>query len=154
MEFARKYPVIGFDIDNSRIQELSGGHDHTLEVDDDELKKVLTASEQSSGLFCSDQITDISSCNYFIVTVPTPTNKFNHPDLNPLYRASETVGKVLKKGDIVIYESTVYPGVTEEECAPVLERVSGLKFNIDFFLWIFLLKELIRAINCTRYPEF
>jgi UDP-N-acetyl-D-galactosamine dehydrogenase len=133
VEFAKKYPVIGFDINNARIRELTGGHDHTLEVDDDDLKKVLTHKEQSSGLFCSDQITDIGSCNYFIVTVPTPTNKFNHPDLNPLYKASETVGKVLKKGDIVIYESTVYPGVTEEECAPVLERVSGLKFNVDFF---------------------
>jgi UDP-N-acetyl-D-glucosamine/UDP-N-acetyl-D-galactosamine dehydrogenase len=133
VEFARKYPVIGFDIDSLRIEELSGGHDRTLEVENEDLKKVLAGKEQSSGLFCSDKTTDIGSCNYFILTIPTPTDQFNHPDLNPLYRASETVGKVLKKGDIVIYESTVYPGVTEEECAPILEKVSGLKFNIDFF---------------------
>src|SRR5690606_2488465 len=86
-----------------------------------------------AGLFCSNQLTDIQSANFYIVTVPTPVDKNNRPDLTPLYKASETVGKVLKKGDIVVYESTVYPGVTEEECIPVLERVSGLKFNVDFF---------------------
>lgn len=137
--FATKYPVIGFDINQNRINELRSGTDSTLEVSDDVLQAVLvkenpTASNATSmGLFCSFDISDIQSCNYFIVTVPTPVDKNNRPDLTPLYKASETVGKVLKKGDIVIYESTVYPGATEEECIPVLERVSGLKFNVDFF---------------------
>jgi UDP-N-acetyl-D-galactosamine dehydrogenase len=133
VEFAKKYPVIGFDINNSRIEELRKGHDHTLEIEDNDLKKVLCAKPGSAGLFCSNNIADLGSCNYYIVTVPTPTDKHNHPDLTPLYKASETVGKVLKKGDVVIYESTVYPGVTEEECAPVLEKISGLVFNSDFF---------------------
>jgi UDP-N-acetyl-D-galactosamine dehydrogenase len=133
VEFAKKYPVVGFDINNSRVEELRRGRDHTLEIEEEILLKVLCSHPGSPGLFCSDNISDISSCNYYIVTVPTPTDKYNHPDLSPLYRASETVGKVLKKGDVVIYESTVYPGVTEEECAPVLERVSGLVFNKDFF---------------------
>jgi UDP-N-acetyl-D-glucosamine/UDP-N-acetyl-D-galactosamine dehydrogenase len=133
VEFAKKYAVTGFDINKDRIGELTGGHDHTLEIEDSDLKKVLSAKPGQAGLFCSDQISDIRLCNFYIVTVPTPTDKHNHPDLTPLYKASETVGKVLKKGDIVIYESTVYPGVTEDECAPVLERVSGLKFNVDFF---------------------
>ena len=133
VEFAKKYPVIGFDINNSRIEELRKGHDHTLEIEDNDLKKVLCTNPGSAGLYCSNNITDLGSCNYYIVTVPTPTDKHNHPDLTPLYRASETVGKVLKRGDVVIYESTVYPGVTEEECAPVLEKVSGLVFNSDFF---------------------
>ncbi|MEY4835745.1 MAG: UDP-N-acetyl-D-glucosamine 6-dehydrogenase [Bacteroidota bacterium] len=137
--FATKYPVIGFDINQNRINELRSGTDSTLEVSDDILQAVLVkenpvaSSELSTGLFCSFDITDIQECNYFIVTVPTPVDKNNRPDLTPLYKASETVGKVLKKGDIVIYESTVYPGATEEECIPVLERVSGLKFNVDFF---------------------
>ncbi len=131
---ATKYPVIGFDINQGRIAELNSGHDATLEVEDDILKAVLTGtSKMEKGLFCSSNLDDIKDSNYFIVTVPTPVDKHNKPDLTPLYRASETVGKVLKKGDIVIYESTVYPGVTEEECAPVLEKISGLKFNIDFF---------------------
>jgi UDP-N-acetyl-D-galactosamine dehydrogenase len=133
VEFAKKYPVIGFDINNSRIEELRKGHDHTLEIEDNDLKKVLCAKPGSAGLYCSNNIADLGSCNYYIVTVPTPTDKHNHPDLTPLYKASETVGKVLKKGDVVIYESTVYPGVTEEECAPVLEKISGLVFNSDFF---------------------
>src|SRR5450631_531787 len=133
VEFAKKYPVIGFDINNSRIEELRKGHDHTLEIEDNDLKKVLISATGTTGLYCSDKMEDIKSCNYYIITVPTPTDKHNHPDLGPLYKASETVGKILKKGDIVIYESTVYPGVTEEECAPVLERVSRLKFNTDFF---------------------
>jgi UDP-N-acetyl-D-galactosamine dehydrogenase len=133
VEFAKKYPVVGFDINKSRVKELRNGHDHTLEIEDDNLKKALCTNPGSPGLYCTDKISDISSCNYFIVTVPTPTDKYNHPDLTPLYKASETIGKVLKKGDVVIYESTVYPGVTEEECAPVLERVSGLVFNKDFF---------------------
>ena len=113
---------------------MNSGVDSTLEIDADTLNKVLVSSlSDSNGLLCSSNLEDIASCNYYIVTVPTPVDKNNRPDLTPLYKSSETVGKVLKKGDIVIYESTVYPGVTEEECIPVLERVSGLKFNIDFF---------------------
>ncbi len=131
---ATKYPVIGFDINNGRIEELNAGHDATLEVEDDILKAVLSGTpKMDKGLYCSSNLDDIKDSNYFIVTVPTPVDKHNKPDLTALYRASETVGKVLKKGDIVIYESTVYPGVTEEECVPVLEKISGLKFNIDFF---------------------
>jgi UDP-N-acetyl-D-galactosamine dehydrogenase len=133
VEFAKKYPVTGFDINKHRIAELRNGHDHTLEIEDRDLKKVTCANAGITGLYCSDNISDISSCHFYIVTVPTPTDKHNHPDLTPLYKASETVGKVLKKGDIVVYESTVYPGVTEDECAPVLEKVSGLVFNKDFF---------------------
>ena len=132
--FATKYPVIGFDINKSRIDGLRSGTDSTLEVADDVLQSVLSESaEMETGLYCSDNLDDIRDCNYYVVTVPTPVDKNNRPDLTPLYKSSETVGKVLKKGDIVIYESTVYPGVTEEECVPVLERVSGLKFNVDFF---------------------
>jgi len=132
--FATKYPVVGFDINQNRINELNSGIDSTLEIDEVTLRGVLTTNISSeNGLFCSNNIEDIVTCNYYIVTVPTPVDKNNRPDLTPLYKSSETVGKVLKKGDIVIYESTVYPGVTEEECIPVLERVSGLKFNIDFF---------------------
>lgn len=132
--FATKYPVVGFDINQNRIQELNSGVDSTLEIDKETLNAVLvTSSNDANGLFCSNDIADIKDCNYYIVTVPTPVDKNNRPDLTPLYKSSETVGKVLKKGDIVIYESTVYPGVTEEECIPVLERVSGLQFNIDFF---------------------
>ncbi len=132
--FATKYPVVGFDINQNRIQELNSGVDSTLEIDEETLNEVLiTSNNQPKGLFCSSVIEDIKDCNYYIVTVPTPVDKNNRPDLTPLYKSSETVGKVLKKGDIVIYESTVYPGVTEEECIPVLERVSGLKFNVDFY---------------------
>lgn len=132
--FATKYPVVGFDINQNRIQELNAGSDSTLEIDESTLKDVLvTSASDSNGLYCSSSISDIQDCNYYIVTVPTPVDKNNRPDLTPLYKSSETVGKVLKKDDIVIYESTVYPGVTEEECIPVLERVSGLKFNVDFF---------------------
>lgn len=131
---ATKYPVIGFDINQPRIAELNEGKDNTLEVDKDLLKSVLVpSSKMDKGLFCSADLKDIEDSNYYIVTVPTPVDKHNKPDLTPLYKASETVGKVLKKGDIVIYESTVYPGVTEEECVPVLEKISGLKFNVDFF---------------------
>ena len=132
--FATKYSVVGFDINQQRISELNQGIDLTLEVEEDLLKSVLVAqSSNEKGLYCSNQLTDIADCNYYIVTVPTPVDKHNKPDLTPLYKASETVAKVLKKGDIVIYESTVYPGVTEEECVPVLEKLSGLKFNEDFF---------------------
>ncbi len=131
---ATKHHVIGFDINDKRVDELKNGHDATLEVEDDLLAAVLQpTNNMESGLFCTTQIEDMQSCTYFIVTVPTPVDKHNRPDLTPLYKASETVGRVLKKGDIVIYESTVYPGVTEDECVPVLERVSGLKFNTDFF---------------------
>jgi UDP-N-acetyl-D-galactosamine dehydrogenase len=133
VEFAKKYTVIGFDINSNRVNELAAGHDHTLEIEDDALKNVLAAQPGIQGLFCTDIPADIAGCTYYIVTVPTPTDKHNNPDLTPLYKASETIGKVLKKGDIVIYESTVYPGVTEEECAPVLEKISGLTFNTDFF---------------------
>jgi len=131
--FAEKYPVIGFDINQARVNELMGGHDFTLEVSGELLKSVVNDTPKELGLLCTTDLSQIKDCNYFIVTVPTPTDKHNRPDLTPLYKASETVGKVLKKGDIVVYESTVYPGVTEEECIPVLERVSGLKFNEDFF---------------------
>src|SRR5690554_4347560 len=146
--FATKYPVVGFDINQARINELNNGHDSTLEVEDDILQAVLVSkltmnngsssdvlvSEQvNTGLVCSSKVDDLADSNIYIITVPTPVDKNNNPDLTPLYKASETVAKVLKKGDIVIYESTVYPGATEEECIPVLERVSGLKFNEDFF---------------------
>ncbi|HET8887029.1 MAG TPA: nucleotide sugar dehydrogenase [Salinimicrobium sp.] len=132
--FATKYAVVGFDINQKRIDELRQGKDLTLEVEDDVLQKVLVESPSAEkGLFCSSNLDDIKDCNYYIVTVPTPVDKNNRPDLTPLYKSSETVGKVLKKGDIVVYESTVYPGVTEDECVPVLEKVSGLKFNEDFF---------------------
>ena len=136
--FATKYPVVGFDINKTRVEELMQGFDHTLEVKEDLLKAVLTDSSPSfrggrGGLFCSYKSEDISDCNYFIVTVPTPVDKNHRPDLKPLLKASETVGKVIKTGDIVIYESTVYPGATEEDCIPVIEKASGLKFNIDFF---------------------
>jgi UDP-N-acetyl-D-galactosamine dehydrogenase len=132
--FATKYNVVGFDINQNRIKELRNGHDVTLEVDDQTLQVVLKSNNNKDiGLYCSFDLEDIQDCNYYIVTVPTPVDKNNRPDLTPLYRASETVGKVVKKGDIVIYESTVYPGATEEECIPVLERISGLQFNVDFF---------------------
>ncbi len=132
--FATKYSVVGFDINQKRISELNSGKDNTLEISEKLLKSVLVDKpSETQGLFCSDNINDIKDCNYYIVTVPTPVDKNNRPDLTPLYKSSETVGKVLKKGDIVIYESTVYPGVTEEECVPVLEKISGLKFNQDFF---------------------
>jgi len=153
--FATKYPVIGFDINQARIKELMSGHDSTLEVEDDILQSALvdfsihpdqdrdTRSDKEGsnkqlnfekGLYCSSQLEDIADCNYYIITVPTPIDKNNRPDLTPLYKSSETVAKVLKKGDVVIYESTVYPGVTEDECVPVLEKHSGLTFNEDFFV--------------------
>jgi UDP-N-acetyl-D-galactosamine dehydrogenase len=132
--FATKYPVVGFDINQQRIDALKKGIDDTLEVDKASLKAVLkTNNTIKNGLFCTDAITAISDCNYYIITVPTPIDKNNNPNLTPLYKSSETVGRVLSKNDIVIYESTVYPGATEEECIPVLERVSGLTFNVDFY---------------------
>ena len=132
--FATQYSVVGFDINHSRIDALRQGNDNTLEIDSDTLKGVLVdAPTDGIGLYCTSNLSEIADCNYYIVTVPTPVDKNNRPDLTPLYKASETVAQVLKKGDIVIYESTVYPGVTEEECVPVLEEKSGLKFNVDFF---------------------
>jgi UDP-N-acetyl-D-galactosamine dehydrogenase len=132
--FATRFSVVGFDINTSRVEALQSGIDSTLEVDNETLQKVLVQKGcDQKGLYCTSQIADIADCNYYIVTVPTPVDKNNRPDLIPLYKSSETVGSVLKKGDIVIYESTVYPGVTEEECVPVLEKVSGLQFNVDFF---------------------
>ncbi|MFG4004733.1 nucleotide sugar dehydrogenase [Flavobacterium aquidurense] len=132
--FATKYSVIGFDINESRVVSLKSGTDTTLEVDDVTLQKVLVENPNTEkGLYCTTALNDLADCNYFIITVPTPVDKNNRPDLTPLYKSSESVGKILKKGDIVIYESTVYPGVTEEQCVPVLEKVSGLKFNEDFY---------------------
>ncbi|WP_209564671.1 nucleotide sugar dehydrogenase [Flavobacterium sp. 1355] len=132
--FATKYPVVGFDINQSRVSSLKSGTDTTLEIDDATLQNVLVDNNEGKvGLYCTTSLDDIVNCNYFIVTVPTPVDKNNRPDLTPLYKSSESIGKILKKGDIVIYESTVYPGVTEEQCIPVLERVSGLIFNEDFF---------------------
>jgi UDP-N-acetyl-D-galactosamine dehydrogenase len=138
VEFARKFPVAGFDIKQERIEELRRGCDSTLEVDAETLTSVLAASNplnvaDSKGLFVTSAIAEIANANIYIVTVPTPTDRHNRPVLTPLVRASETVGRVLEKGDIVIYESTVYPGATEEDCVPVLEEVSGMVFNEDFF---------------------
>lgn len=126
VEFGKQYSTLGFDVNNARLAELQQGHDSTLEVDDNELAEAKHLSYSSS-------LDDLKACNVFIVTVPTPINEHKQPDLTPLIKASETIGKVLKQGDIVIYESTVYPGATEEDCVPVLERVSGLRFNQDFF---------------------
>ena len=139
VEFAKQYPTVGFDINSSRVDELMNGHDRTLEVEDEDLKQVIasdlvTTEKEGKGLYCTTAVGDIESSNFFVVTVPTPTDKNKRPVLTPLIKASESVGKVLKKGDYVIYESTVYPGVTEDECVPVLEHVSGLKFNEDFFV--------------------
>ncbi len=132
--FATKYPVVGFDINKPRVDELQSGTDSTLEVENDILQAVLKQSHNiEKGLFCTNNIDHIKDCNVYIVTVPTPVDSTNRPILTPLYKASETIGSVLKKGDIVIYESTVYPGVTEDECIPVLEKTSGLKFNVDFY---------------------
>lgn len=134
--FATKYSVVGFDTNAYRVSQLNSGVDHTLEIEKEMLQSVLlsTNSTHANGLYCTSVLDDIAACNYYIVTVPTPVDKNNKPDLTPLYLASETVAKVLKKGDIVIYESTVYPGATEEECVPVLEKISGLQFNKDFFV--------------------
>ncbi|MBS4070842.1 MAG: nucleotide sugar dehydrogenase [Algoriphagus sp.] len=136
VEFAKKFPVIGFDIDKKRVGELLKGNDHTLEVEDDLLKSVLASNSPKIGqigLLPTCDPEQLKSCNVYIVTVPTPTDKHNRPVLTPMLKASENIGKYLKKGDVVIYESTVYPGVTEDECVPVLEQVSGLKYNVDFF---------------------
>ena len=126
--FSTKYPTIGFDMNQARVDALNGGHDATLEVSDELLQTAL-----KHGFRCTTVLDDIRDSNFYVVAVPTPVDENNRPDLKPLWGASETVGQVISKGDIVVYESTVYPGVTEEECLPVVERVSGLKFNQDFF---------------------
>ncbi|WP_164122297.1 MULTISPECIES: Vi polysaccharide biosynthesis UDP-N-acetylglucosamine C-6 dehydrogenase TviB [Sphingobacterium] len=134
VEFAKKHKVIGFDIHQQRVDELKSGKDNTLEVCEEDLKNVLSFDFSTSyGLYCTSEIDKLESCTVFIITVPTPVDKNNRPDLNPLIKASLMVGKLLKRGDIVIYESTVYPGVTEDECVPILAKSSGLRYNIDFF---------------------
>ncbi len=127
--FSTKFKTIGFDMNQKRVDALMAGHDVTLEVDDDLLREAIN----KNGFKCTSNIEDIKDCNFYIVAVPTPVDSNNRPDLTPLISASETIGKVISKDDIVVYESTVYPGVTEEECLPVVEKVSGLKFNEDFF---------------------
>ena len=136
--FATKYRVIGFDINRNRVAELHRGCDSTLEVTNELLKSVLLTSPgdletDRPGLYCTSDSTWLKTCDYFIVTVPTPVDKNNRPDLTSLMRASETIGKVIDRGAVVVFESTVYPGATEEDCIPVIEKVSGLKFNVDFF---------------------
>ena len=135
IEFGKKYKVLGFDINQSRIDELSLGKDRTNEADLEDLKLVIELANKSEsfGLNFSSKIEDLNDCNIYVVTVPTPIDNFKTPDLTPLLKASEMLGKVLKKGDIVIYESTVYPGCTEEDCVPILETESRLKFNVDFY---------------------
>lgn len=127
--FSTKYPTIGYDLNEKRVNDLMSGHDMTLEVEDELLNDAIN----NHGFTCTSNLEDIKDCNVYIVAVPTPVDENNRPDLKPLWNASETVGKVISKGDIVIYESTVYPGVTEEECIPVVEKISGLKYNIDFY---------------------
>ena len=126
--FSTKYKTVGFDMSKARVDALMQGHDATLEVADDLLQSAI-----ANGFVCTSDINDIKDCNFYVVAVPTPVDRDNKPDLTPLYGASETIGKVISKGDIVVYESTVYPGVTEDECIPVVERVSGLKYNVDFY---------------------
>ncbi|KWW32107.1 MAG: UDP-N-acetyl-D-galactosamine dehydrogenase [bacterium P3] len=127
--FSTKYPTIGFDMNQARVDALMAGHDATLEVEDSLLQEAI----RNHGFRCTTQIEEIRNCNFYVVAVPTPVDENNRPDLKPLWGASETVGRVISKGDVVVFESTVYPGVTEEECIPVVERVSGLRFNVDFF---------------------
>ncbi|MDD2305499.1 MAG: nucleotide sugar dehydrogenase [Prolixibacteraceae bacterium] len=140
--FATKYPVVGFDINKSRVEEINSGNDSTLEIETETLKKALIKfnptspdpkREKSIGLYCTSNLDDIKNCNFYVVTVPTPVDRSNRPDLTPLIKASQTIGKVISNGDIVVYESTVYPGATEDDCIPVVEINSGLKYNIDFF---------------------
>ncbi len=126
--FSTKYKTVGFDMNQKRVEALMAGHDATLEVSDELLQSAI-----NNGFVCTSNIDDIRNCNFYVVAVPTPVDENNNPDLTPLYGASTTVGKVISKGDVVVYESTVYPGVTEDECIPVVEKVSGLKFNEDFF---------------------
>ncbi len=134
VEFAKHYPVVGFDINQQRIDDINKGHDSTLEVEDENLQSVLQAKDPiGKGLYLSSKLDEIRDCNVYIVTVPTPVDKNNRPDLTPLIKASQSIGKVIKKGDIVVYESTVYPGCTEEDCVPEIEKTSGMKMNVDFF---------------------
>lgn len=126
--FSTKYKTVGFDMNPKRVEALMAGHDSILEVSDELLQSAI-----ANGFLCTSNIEDMRDCNFYVVAVPTPVDRNNNPDLSPLYGASTTIGKVLKKGDIVVYESTVYPGVTEDECIPVVEKVSGLKYNVDFF---------------------
>ena len=134
--FASKYPVIGYDIDRSRIEELKNGIDRTEELEESKILSVLKSSlsKEKPGLFISDNFRTLESCNFYIITVPTPTDKYNRPILKPLIEASKCVGTMLKPKDIVVYESTVYPGLTEDECVPILEKESNLEFNSDFFV--------------------
>jgi UDP-N-acetyl-D-galactosamine dehydrogenase len=133
--FATKYAVVGFDINTTRVAELQSGVDVTLEIENEVLQDVLKVENSSKvGLFCTTNVKEIADCNYYIITVPTPVDKNNRPVLTPLIKSSETVGRVLKKNDVVIYESTVYPGATEDDCVPVLEKVSNLTFNKDFYV--------------------
>lgn len=127
--FSTKFETIGYDLNQSRVEALNAGHDSTLEVSDE----LLLDAINNHGFKCTTNLDEIRNCNFYIVAVPTPVDENNRPDLNPLWSASETVGRVISKGDIVVYESTVYPGVTEEECLPVVEKISGLKFNEDFY---------------------
>ena len=127
--FSTKFETIGFDMNQARVDALMTGHDATLEVSDELLQDAI----KNHGFRCTTNLEEVKGCNFYVVAVPTPVDSDNHPDLRPLWGASETVGKVVSKGDVVVYESTVYPGVTEEECLPVVERVSGLKFNVDFY---------------------
>jgi len=145
IEFGKNRSVVGFDINKSRIDALKGGHDSTLEVSDDELAGSKYISYSSS-------IEELKDCNVFIVTVPTPIDQYKQPDLTPLIKASESIGKILKKGDLVIYESTVYPGATEEDCVPVLEKYSGLRFNVDF-LQAIVRNELTQEIGASCYHD-
>ena len=127
--FSTKYKTVGFDMNPTRVAALMLGHDATLEVSDELLQSAI----KDHGFVCTANIDDIRDCNFYVVAVPTPVDENNNPDLTPLYGASTTVGKVISKGDIVVYESTVYPGVTEDECIPVVEKVSGMKYNVDFY---------------------
>ncbi len=135
IEFSKKFSVIGFDINKKRVSELKSANDFTLEIDKATLLSLLKKNNDNlSGIYVTDKVHDILSADFYIITVPTPVDKHNRPDLTPIYKASEAVGKVLKKGNIVVYESTVYPGVTEEECIPILEKFSGLQCNKDFYV--------------------
>ena len=127
--FSTKYQTVGFDMNQARVDALMAGHDATLEVADDLLQDAI----KNHGFKCTTSLEEIKDCNFYIVAVPTPVDADNNPDLTPLYGASATVGKVISKGDVVVYESTVYPGVTEDECIPVVEKVSGMKMNVDFY---------------------
>ncbi len=139
VEFARKYQVVGFDINQARVDELKQNKDHTLETSSEDLESVNLSSlkelkNNSKGLWLTTNLDELKDANFYVVTVPTPVDKNHRPDLTPLYKASQSIGKILSKGDIVVYESTVYPGATEEDCMPYLEQNSGLKFNKDFYL--------------------